>query len=339
MTVNKLQKVLPEGKTILFAILNWGIGHASRSLPIIKIAQSKNNKIIIASDGLSLDFLKKELPDAKYYKLPSYNITYRYQSIFYNLLIQSPRIFSTYIKEGKAITKIVSDESIDLIISDNRFNAFHPSVKNIYISHQLCILHQNPIIAYLANSIHHLIMSKYDEIWVPDDENHILSGQLSRSSIIKAKFIGPLTRLNLKANTIKDIDLLLLLSGPEPQRTWLEESLIKAVPLKKLKTILIRGTNTKGLSSTQDLEIVDLADTQTLESLLPRAKTIICRSGYSTIMDIASLNARIIYIPTPGQTEQEYLAHFHQNEKKQHFVINQGQISSHLPSLLLKMTI
>jgi hypothetical protein len=279
-------------------------------VPIIKDLQNKGNTIAIASDGEALILLRKEFPDFDFFELPEYGINYKYQSMIINMAVQGPKILSAIKNEKKVAEQIANSWSADMLISDNRLGFRSKSTKNIYISHQLNIPHPNKIISTIANRLHHHFINKYDECWIPDyEDKRSLTGKMTKAQLKIAKyFIGVHSRL-VKKDVKKDIDLAIVLSGPEPQRTYLENTLLKKTgTLSDKKIVLIRGTEKSFTSFLPNhITIHNLLASSDLNDIINRSKKVICRAGYSSIMDLVSLGKGATLIPTPGQYEQEYL--------------------------------
>lgn len=304
---------LDRHQRILIAPLHWGLGHATRCIPIIDHLITLGKDVAIAGDSSSFELLKRRYPDLHSFELPSYNIRYG-RSMTLSMLLQGPKLIKTYRQELKATDKIVSQWQPDVIISDNRFGVRHISTHNIYICHQLNILHQNKMVAKFANHLHRRFIYNFNECWVPDFPDHRLSGRLSddREIKISTSFIGPLTRLKLSLKTPPIIDVLAILSGPEPARTELEKSLVKEFLRSDKKFTLVRGAERNRLENYPDhFSVLDIVDKKLLTTLVENAASIICRSGYSTIMDLENFDRPKFFIPTQGQTEQEYLAELH----------------------------
>ncbi len=298
-------------KRILIAPLNWGLGHATRCIPIINKLIEKNFEPIIASDGDALLLLKKEFPKLLHLELPSYNITYPKspKRFHWHFLKRSPQLFRTFRKERKLIAKIIKSHNIDGIISDNRFGVYSKLVPSVYITHQLTIL--NGSLSWLSSKLHSRIIEQYDECWVPDFKENPLSGKLSHSRSLKTKlkYIGTLSRLQKEALDM-EYPVTMLLSGPEPQRTYLETILLKTFENYSKKMLLVRGVveQEQTITSHKNISIYNFLTSHQLQSVLNKSEFIISRSGYTTIMDLAQLNKKAFFIPTPGQYEQEYLA-------------------------------
>ena len=271
-----------------------------------------NFEPIIASDGLALELLKKEFPKLKAFELPSYNITYpkKANSFKLKLIKDSPHLLRTIKKEKKAIEALIAAEHISGIISDNRFGVRHKNMPSVFITHQLIVLSGNT--TWLSSKLHQKIISKYNECWVPD---HIgtknLSGDLghTKGALSSVKYLGPLTRFK-KLDIKTKYHLLVLLSGPEPQRSYLEEKLLEELKHYKGSVLFIKGK----IESEQKKEIIDnmvvynFMTSKELEVAINESELILSRSGYTTIMDLAKLEKKAFFIPTPGQFEQEYLA-------------------------------
>jgi uncharacterized protein (TIGR00661 family) len=225
-------------------------------------------------------------------------------------LLQLPKLFLVVKKENKWLANYLKINKTDVVISDNRFGFYNQSVESIFITHQLNV--QAPFFKKTINRINTSFIRKYRICWVPDyaEETKRLSGILSYAGIIKkATFIGPLSRFEKKELQPKQYDVLILLSGPEPQRALLEEKLVSAYTNTRYKIALVRGSadgKTKNLPA--NFQIIDIASAKQLQELFNVSNKIICRSGYSTLMDLDAIGMKALLIPTPGQTEQEYLA-------------------------------
>jgi len=300
-----------KNKIIFIAPLDWGLGHATRCVPLIK-KLSIDNTIILGITPLTRLIFDNEFPELKKIHIEPYRISYSKRlPILLVLMLNYRRIKSVIKKENTQLKQIVSENNIDVVISDNRLGLYHPIVESVYITHQLNI--QAGVFSKLANSIHQAYMKHYNTVWIPDFENEekSLAGKLSHASPIKNSiYIGPLSRL--EKNTSKDlsIDYLFLLSGPEPQRTNLENTLIEIANKTTKKIAFVRGINqTLKTKMLNHITPYDLPDAETLSQLITLADIIVCRSGYSTLMDLQHLHkTKLILIPTPSQTEQVYLA-------------------------------
>lgn len=303
-------------KTIFYGALDWGLGHATRSVPIIR-QLLKNNTVILGVTPLTKNIFDEEFPELKKIELPAYDI--KYSSLFplwIKLGLSAPRITRIITNENKVLQKIISENKIHVVISDNRFGLYSEKIHSVFITHQLFL--KAPVFENFGNKLNQKYISNFNDVWVPDfeEENKSLSGELSRGANLfhkNIKYIGPKSRLN---DVITDFekdkyDYLILLSGPEPTRTQLEDELLKKVKSSDKKIAFVRGSELVARSSEKNVEVFNFPKKETLKRLILSSKKIICRSGYSTLMDMYLLDKKdLILIPTPGQTEQEYLAEY-----------------------------
>lgn len=307
-------------KKIIVAPLNWGLGHATRCVPIINSLIENNFVPVLASDGISLAFLQKEFPTLEYLELPTYNISYG-KNLQWNLLRQAPFILKTIKKEKALIDDFITkNKEVVGIISDNRFGIRSDKIPSIYITHQLNVL--SGITTLFSSKIHQNYINQFDECWVPDNPNSKFSGKLSQSKkiTIPTKFIGVLSRFK-KEELPKNIDVLIVLSGPEPNRSSLEKKLIIEFLNFEGKVVLVQGKveEQQKIHSEKNIKIYNYVLTEELQKMINSSKVVVCRSGYSSVMDLAVLNKKIFFIPTKGQSEQEYLAEYFKKEKKAPF--------------------
>jgi uncharacterized protein (TIGR00661 family) len=299
-------------KTILIAPLNWGLGHATRCIPIIKALQENNYIPIIASDGNALELLKKEFPYIQTLKLPSYRIEYakKGKNFKWKLLKNFPDMIKAIWKEEKKVRKWIKKYEIDGIISDNRLGVFSKKIPSVYLTHQLNVMTGNT--TWFTSILHQHIIKKHNECWIPDVEGSPnLTGKLGHSTNpdFKVKYIGPLSRMQ-KKDVPKRYDLMIILSGPEPQRKLLEEKLKTEILGYKGNVVFIKGIIEKAQKKEQieNVTYYNFMNSRQLEQTFNESEIVLCRSGYTTIMDLAKLDKKAYFIPTPGQYEQEYLA-------------------------------
>ena len=299
-------------KTILIAPLNWGLGHATRCIPIIKALQENNFIPIIASDGIALELLRKEFPYLQLLQLPSYQIEYAKngKNFKWKLLQNCPKMIEAVLEEKQIVKKWIKKYDIDGIISDNRLGVFSQKVPSIFITHQLNVMTGST--TWITSKLHQHIIKKYVECWVPDvEKTPNLTGKLGhiKQAGFKIKYIGPLSRMH-KKETPKVYDLMVILSGPEPQRGFLEEKLKKEMPLYSGKVVFVKGIIEKDQKKEQieNVTYFNFMNSRQLEQTFNESEMVLCRSGYTTIMDLSKLGKKAFFIPTPGQYEQEYLA-------------------------------
>jgi uncharacterized protein (TIGR00661 family) len=316
---------------VLYTVLDWGLGHATRSIPVIKFLLNENYDVAIAGEGRSLLFLKSEFPDCNFYDLHGISVRYPENgSMVKWVLSQLPEFIRQIRIEKKQIKSLVERLRPSLIISDHRYGAYHPDVYSVFIGHQLRI--RAPFGTSLLFYIHTQLLKKFNHILVPDREENGLSGDLSHHSTVldklKPVFIGPLSRLEntLTVTDSHKYEVLVLLSGPEPQRTLFENSCLIQLRDYPGKVLIIRGMPE---SDTRDhkgnIKLVPGVSASLLKFHLLNSPVIICRPGYSTLMDLAACGRNAILVPTPGQTEQTYLAELHRD--KGFVVLNQHKMN------------
>jgi len=302
-------------KRILVAPLNWGLGHVARCIPIIRALEQMGASVTLASDGAALNLLKAECPHLPAVELPSYRIRYESTNMIRNIAWQLPRISYAIRAEQWATERLVREHGIEGIVSDNRYGCFSARTKCVLLTHQLRLQVPNAVLEWVANRVLRLALTKFDNVWVPDAQGTPnLSGKLSHFQeplSSRVQFIGPLTRLQ-KYERSQEYDVAVVLSGPEPQRSILEQRLLEQAMTLPRKFIFIQGKtqSREHYFVSENVEVVSYLTSKDLNDVLLASKVLICRSGYSSIMDLTALGKKALLIPTPGQTEQEYLAQY-----------------------------
>lgn len=302
---------------ILVCPLDWGLGHATRCIPLIRELNKYNSEVIIAADGHSAELLKKEFPELTHIHLKGYGIKFsKYLPASTGMVFSIPFLLRRAYKEHTDIRNIIQMYNIDVLISDNRYGLWNKNVYSIFLTHQLNIIPPTWLnyTSVLLRKITRYFIEKFNECWIPDIEsNPSLSGDLSHKGNIpyNAVYIGYLSRFDNPCQVSENTyDIIAILSGPEPHRSELEKLLIKQLSEFQKRSLILRGvtgTNNE-ISRINNLTIIDHMPSEELCSLLTNKPVVICRGGYSTLMDMAHTGNKIICIPTPGQTEQEYLA-------------------------------
>mgnify|MGYP006194365647 CR=1 FL=1 len=308
-------------KRILVTPLNWGLGHATRCIPIIHELLKQGAEVIIAADQLPLHLLRTEFPDLEFVTFPGLEIKYKSNtSLVFNMALQANKFYKAFAEEHLVLKKVVENYAIDAVISDNRYGAYSDVIPSILITHQVFL--SLPIGEIVMEKVIKKYLSKFDECWIPDFEGaKNLSGLLSHKKSLPKNyhFIGPLSRFAWQGDQKHVIKrkLMVVLSGPEPNRSDLEEKLFDELQNVDFDVLMVRG-------SLKELQIQDYNPHLKVEPVLTSAQLykemssselILCRSGYSSIMDLAALGKKAILIPTKGQTEQEYLAEKLKEEK------------------------
>ena len=301
-------------KRILVAPLDWGIGHATRCIPIINALIRSGFEVILAADSRPLHLLSVEFPKLEMIRFEGYNIKYsKYFSMSFSMILQIPKLLWNIKKENTALKEIIKEYRIDSVISDNRFGLYSSKVPCVFITHQLEI--QTPYFSDSIRNFNYHYINKYNACWVMDDEKINLAGNLSKPDALpnNTHYIGIQSRFE-KKEIKKKYDFLAIVSGPEPQRTILENGLVKALQNRKEKSLIVLGKpEINTINQIGNLTIKSHLNAKDLNTAISQSELIICRSGYSTVMDLAKLSRKAIFIPTPGQTEQEYLANNFKN--------------------------
>ncbi len=298
-------------KKILVCVLNWGLGHATRCIPVVRELQRQGAEVQLASDGRALHLLRKEFPALTAHELPAYNITYRTDNFFLNILPQLCKIYFAALREKKAVKELHRREQFDGIISDNRLGCRVENVPSVMMTHQLRLKVPVPFLEDAAAFFNKNYLKNFDTIWVPDRPGASnLAGDLAHAdSALHPTFIGVLSRMQMM-NIPQKYDAAVILSGPEPQRTYLEKKIIEQATAADFKVIIVQGKTENYVRRhlSPQVEVVSFMTTEELNRTMSAAGIIIARSGYSTLMDLVKLRKKAVLIPTPGQTEQEYLA-------------------------------
>jgi uncharacterized protein (TIGR00661 family) len=320
---------------IIYGVCSWGLGHATRSLPVIRKLIDEGNKLTVVSHGRSLELLKKELgKNLKYFDIPDYPMLLSENSR--QFLAKSVVYWPSFIKrmesELQSLKKILDKGKYDRIISDSRYGFYSRSIPSIFITHQIRIMNPLRINMFERGSeIFNLFFFKrYAGVIIPDYKDDDLTGDLShnlrRIDENKINYVGVLSDFK-KRKTKKNIDCMISISGPEPQRTMLEKKMLSQVDDLKGKIVITLGkTEKKDKFNKKNIETYSFLSKEKREDFLNRTKMVISRSGYSTIMDLAVIGAKALMIPTPGQIEQEYLGQYH-NKKKTFYSVSQNKIN------------
>lgn len=305
---------------ILLAPLDWGLGHATRCIPLIKAFREQGCEVVLAADGAIAALFSKEFPGIRIIPLKGYGIRYsKSSSLVGSMLRQLPGILRSINYEHQWLNQLLQAETFDLIISDNRPGLWNKQVRCIYITHQL-LIHSGKgnWVNRQLQKLHSRYIKQFHTVWIPDLPGHQnLAGELSHPPrpIITPVYIGLVSRLE-PTTAVQQYELMIMLSGPEPQRSILENRLLEQLQSFQSKVLFVRGlpNSTTTLTVASTVTVYNHLPAQQLQEAMAAAKLIICRSGYTTLMDLIRLNKKAILIPTPGQPEQEYLAAYMQQQ-------------------------
>ena len=304
---------------ILVAPLDWGLGHATRSIPIILELLAQGCDVWLAGEGAQEQLLIAEFPELPFLTLPGYRISYSKtaRGLIWKMIQQGPKMRRAIEAEHSWLKKIVNKYGVDAIISDNRYGLYHASVPSVFITHQLTI--KSPLGKWTEKILqkrNYNYINRFTECWVPDTEGeNNLAGELShpeKKPDVPVRYIGLLSRFVKKEIIERKNHLLVVLSGPEPQRTLLEEKIINDISHYNGTATIVRGLpgSSSLIPSTNMIKIHNHLSAEQLNKEMQEAEYVISRSGYSTVMDVLALQKKSILIPTPGQTEQEYLGNY-----------------------------
>lgn len=328
-------------KRIIYAVLNWGLGHATRSLPLIRELIKQGNEVTIASTGTALHFLKSEFPHCAVLDIPDYHIHYTKHSLWLipSLLFQMPHIFSSISRERRLVSRYIKTHPQDLIISDNCYGVHHKKTPSVFITNQLRFSLPKGLgwAAFVSSWFNRIVFRHYAAVMIPDSEGEVnMSGDLSHKGRIrhhkKLNYIGPMSSIDISGPAVvEDIDILASVSGPEPQRTLFEEQLRDILPQLGGKKICLLGKPDKEVDPESyengDLIYYSHLDREKMSQIMRRAKFVVSRSGNSTSMELMALKKPALLVPTPGQTEQEYLAKFYEKQSLFH-ICTQTELSA-----------
>lgn len=301
---------------VVFSPLDWGFGHTLRLIPLIRAFKEEGCTIIIACNSAQRKIIANELTGVDYVELDSILISYgkNKTATRWKLLALAPKILIQVNFEHRCLQRLIEEKHPSAVISDNRYGFYSPDLPSVFITHQLSP--SSGLGAWIDNLIRRYLyryVNRFTECWVPDKKRDGLAGNLSNPidlPDIPVKWIGPVTRLKpVNPGVSQNIKCLIILSGPEPQRTLLEKILLPQSAKIPGTVVIVRGVTGAGNGEhAHNTTIIDYAKSEQLQSLLDGSEYVVCRSGYTSIMDLIALRKKMILIPTPGQGEQEYLA-------------------------------
>ena len=321
-------------KKVLIAPLDWGLGHATRCIPIIEAFLKLGWEVIIAADGAPAALLKEQFPDLSFIYLEGYKIRYTQKKslLVFKLVFQIPRLLKKIRTEKSWLAKTINEHKIDLVISDNRYGLSAEQCLSVFITHQLLIKTPFKFTDHLLQKINYHFINKFSICWVPDMKGKGIAGELShpqKMPAIPVEYMNPISRFKKSSMPI-EFDICFSISGPEPQRTILENIICNQLKTINGKFVVLRGLPGNAVrphSFSKEVTVYNHLPTKALNELFLKSKVIVCRSGYTTVMEIMSLGKKALLIPTPGQTEQEYLAAY---LNKQSFALSANQSSLQL---------
>lgn len=319
----------------LFAVCSWGLGHATRDIPLMRGILKAKHSLTIVGRGRSLELLKGELGDrCQYVSMSDYSSVYSEKDFSVaKFLGYFPFYIDEIVKEHIKIKKLVRKEKYERIISDSRFGVYDKKIPSYFVFHQLRFISPARIKLFemaTEGFNYSFFKENFSMFLVPDDKKNTLSGDLSHNLRYfkdnKVEYLGIISDLK-KREVKQDIDYFISLSGPEPQRTVLEKIILQQASSLKGKVVIALGRPEDQSNRTfNHLDIFGYLGRKKQEEIMNRAKLVITRSGYSTLMELAALNKKALLIPTPGQTEQVYLADYHK-KKGNFYSVSQDELN------------
>lgn len=301
---------MPATPRVLVAPLDWGLGHATRCAPIIRELLRQGAEPVLATAGRAAAYLRAEFPGLELIGFPAYDVRYPTANMYWNMGIQAGRLLRVIRQEHRLLQTVIRKRNIRAVVSDNRFGCFSSMAPCVFITHQANLPIRSWPLRWAANRANHFFMRQYGEWWLPDYMPEGFSGALSSPPArMPYRCLGMLSRFT-PGRQAPAYDVLALLSGPEPQRSRLEEKLCLQLQGLPLQALLVQGKaeSYREFEAAPHVKIVSFLGEAGLQKALAGARLAVCRPGYSTLMDLAATGKKALLIPTPGQPEQEYLA-------------------------------
>lgn len=333
---------------ILICPLEWGLGHAARMIPMAMKLRDMNNNIIIGSGEEHLALFRNELPGLSYIKFTGFSPGYsRFLPQYLVLLLKIPQLLYHIIREHILLKRIIREHAIDIVISDNRFGLWNRKVTTVYVTHMPLIPLPKPFrfLEFFGILLHRAIIKKYSICFIPDLPGELnLSGRLSHGIKLpdNVRYTGILSRFlldfpSLQKDPVKFHHNTVILSGPEPQKDILKQKLTNLLKEHYPPTVVLEGRpdKMKEIARSGNIYYYNHLPSSEMKDMITGSESIITRSGYTTIMELVSLNCSALLIPTPGQTEQEYLAEY-LAEKGWFSTVSQAEIKAGMSLTLNK---
>ena len=315
------------GRRILYAVYHWGLGHATRSLgPIRALIERGDQVIVMMQPGPGMHLLQSELGDAcEFFPFRDTPAPFsRYPAVFYlRMTAAMPWVLAGYRREHRMTERLVTERHLDCVISDSRFGVWSGAVPSYCIFHSI---HQRvPFFSRLTESVAEWgqrdLLKGFTKILIPDvEENGGLSGWLGHDPDFdwgegRLVYVGPLSSVK-RMDVEQDIDVFFSVSGIEPQRGLLEQLVLESLPKLSGRIVVTLGQPRDGAQCREisGATVYGYLDRERQAEMLNRAKLVMTRSGYTTLMELAALGRKALFVATPGQSEQEYLARFHRDK-------------------------
>lgn len=294
------------------------MGHATRCIPLIRYLLQQQTEVIVAAEGKIALILSEAFPGIRIVPLKGYRIRYSKSRAFFalNIIFQLPKILLAIRNERKWLEKLIEQEQIQAVISDNRFGLHNKKISCVFITHQLHIKTNFVFTDAIVQKLNYHFINRFRECWVPDDEGaDNLAGELSHPvsmPSVPVRYLGVLSRFK-KVDQLTKYTAAIILSGPEPQRTIFESVILQQLKDVAQPVVMVRGLPEENhllKKNFPNLTVFNHLNADELSAIMQQSEIVIARSGYSTVMDLAAIQKKSVLVPTPGQTEQEYLARY-----------------------------
>lgn len=313
---------LKRDKNILICPLEWGLGHAGRMVPVARKLLAMGNNVFIGSGENHSEFFRKEVSGLSYIHFPGFRIKYsgwlpQYIVIFF----RTPAFIFRCIAEHYRLKKIISEYNIDIVISDSRIGLWNKHISTALVTHMIRIPHPGGLrfLENLGNPLVKNLTGKFKLCLIPDLPGEVnVSGKLSHNVSLpsNARYAGLLSRFvdpgPESSGIRKKYYCTVILSGPEPQKSILRDKLSEILKTADKPSVILEGSPRGEIRRSVKGNITYISHLPTSEfgKLILESENIVTRSGYTTIMELISLRRSALLIPTPGQSEQEYLAEY-----------------------------
>ena len=303
---------------VLFAVHDWGLGHATRDLPLIRALLDEGHAVRVVSNGRALKLLRSELGDACAFTqlgdIPK-PLGRRPFWFYVRMSLAMPAVFWTFRKERRFVRAAVAAEGFDRIVSDSRYGICSPTVPSYYLVHSLRqIIPGRPRrLEKLVEYSQKRLLAGARTLLIPDDAEGGLAGDLCHylacSWTDRIEYIGIVASVR-RLDVPQDVDTFVSVSGAEPQRTFFEQLVLEQAGQLPGRVVVALGRPERAgeVSSDGRVEVHAYMNRAEQERMMNRAKLVVTRSGYTTLMELAQLRRRALLVPTRGQSEQEYLA-------------------------------
>lgn len=304
-----------NGARVLVAPLDWGLGHATRDVPIIRRLLDLGARPVIGADHGPLALLRDEFPDLPWVRIPGAHVRYaKGRSQFWSMARQFPALVASVRREQALIQRMKAEWALDAVISDQRFGIRSDGSPSVLITHQVFPL--LPFAQRMLRGTNLRYIARFDSCWIMDEEEAPgLAGTLSHGRALppNARYIGIHSRMATEQPATRRYRIVAVISGPEPQRTMLEGILLHRLHAIEGEHLLVRGQPGHAAPpASGNVRVVPHLGAAELAAAMASAELIVSRSGYTTLMDLCALGRSAVIIPTPGQPEQEHLARLHE---------------------------